>query len=118
MRIKVLYIEDEKYLGKIVTETLEKQGYEVVWETDGAQVIKHLNGSFAKLTIPAEASCFEALGASLYALKNETIAFNKTNLISESKSSFSFHKDLKSFVDKVDFKTIEKNIANKKNNTF
>lgn len=46
MKIRVLYIEDEKHLGKIVSETLEKQGYEVVWETDGAQVIRHLTGSF------------------------------------------------------------------------
>jgi DNA-binding response OmpR family regulator len=41
MKIKLLYIEDEKHLGKIVKETLESQDYEVVWETDGAQVMKH-----------------------------------------------------------------------------
>jgi DNA-binding response OmpR family regulator len=43
---RVLYIEDEKHLGRIVSETLEKQGYEVVWETDGAQVLKHLHGPY------------------------------------------------------------------------
>lgn len=47
MKIRVLYIEDEKHLGKIVTETLEKQGYEVSWECDGARVIKHLHGQKA-----------------------------------------------------------------------
>ena len=41
MSVKLLYIEDELYLGKIVKETLENQGYEVVWETDGAQVMRH-----------------------------------------------------------------------------
>ena len=41
MKIKILYIEDEKHLGKIVKETLESQDYEVVWETDGALVMKH-----------------------------------------------------------------------------
>ncbi|MCP4313960.1 MAG: response regulator transcription factor [Bacteroidetes bacterium] len=46
MKTKILYIEDEKYLGRIVSETLEKQGYEVIWETDGAKVIKHLHASF------------------------------------------------------------------------
>jgi DNA-binding response OmpR family regulator len=45
MKTKILYIEDEHYLGRIVKETLEKQGYELVWETDGAKVVKHL-GTF------------------------------------------------------------------------
>lgn len=42
MKAKVLYIEDEPHLGKIVKETLEKQEFDVVWEMDGAQVIKHI----------------------------------------------------------------------------
>lgn len=42
MKTKILYIEDEPYLGKIVKETLELQGYQVVWETDGSRVILHL----------------------------------------------------------------------------
>ena len=46
MKAKVFYIEDEKHLGKIVQETLMKQGYEVLWESDGAQVMIHLHGSF------------------------------------------------------------------------
>ncbi|MDB5229522.1 MAG: response regulator transcription factor [Chitinophagaceae bacterium] len=37
-RIKVLYAEDELFLGKIVKETLEGRGFEVEMETDGAQV--------------------------------------------------------------------------------
>jgi DNA-binding response OmpR family regulator len=41
MAVKLLYIEDEPHLGKIVKETLEKQGYHVVWESDGARVIGH-----------------------------------------------------------------------------
>ncbi|MCD4770244.1 MAG: response regulator transcription factor [Bacteroidales bacterium] len=39
MKTKILYIEDEQFLGKIVKETLETQGYEVCWETDGANVM-------------------------------------------------------------------------------
>ena len=39
MKRKVYYIEDEQFLGKIVYETLEQQGFEVRWETDGAKVI-------------------------------------------------------------------------------
>jgi DNA-binding response OmpR family regulator len=38
-KIKVLYVEDELFLGKIVRESLESRGYEVVMETDGAKVI-------------------------------------------------------------------------------
>jgi DNA-binding response OmpR family regulator len=39
MSIKVLYVEDEVFLGKIVKETLEGRGFEVVMETDGANVV-------------------------------------------------------------------------------
>ncbi len=40
MSIKVLYVEDELFLGKIVKETLETRGFEVVMESDGADVIR------------------------------------------------------------------------------
>ena len=38
-RIKVLYVEDEVFLGKIVKETLEGRGFEVLMETHGARVM-------------------------------------------------------------------------------
>ena len=38
-KIKVYYIEDEQALGKIVSDTLEKQGYEIKWKSDGAKVV-------------------------------------------------------------------------------
>lgn len=40
MSIKVLYVEDELFLGKIVKETLESRGFEVVMEIDGADVMR------------------------------------------------------------------------------
>ena len=40
MAIKVLYVEDELFLGKIVKETLESRGFEVVMESDGADVVR------------------------------------------------------------------------------
>jgi len=40
MSIKVLYAEDELFLGKIVKETLESRGFNVAMETDGAAVMK------------------------------------------------------------------------------
>ncbi|MFC2102595.1 response regulator transcription factor, partial [Bacteroidota bacterium] len=39
MKTKILYIEDEPYLGKIVKETLQNQGFDVEWRTDGATVL-------------------------------------------------------------------------------
>jgi len=36
MATKVLYVEDELFLGKIVKESLESRGYEVLMESDGA----------------------------------------------------------------------------------
>jgi DNA-binding response OmpR family regulator len=38
-RIKVLYVEDELFLGKIVKESLETRGFEVAMEDDGARVV-------------------------------------------------------------------------------
>src|SRR5258706_4436310 len=37
MSIKVFYVEDELFLGKIVKESLESRGYEVIMESDGAK---------------------------------------------------------------------------------
>lgn len=37
--VKVLYVEDELFLGKIVRESLESRGFEVIMEEDGAKVL-------------------------------------------------------------------------------
>lgn len=39
MGIKVLYIEDEIFLAKIVKESLESRGFEVLLESDGAKAV-------------------------------------------------------------------------------
>jgi DNA-binding response OmpR family regulator len=39
-KTKILYVEDELFLGKIVKESLESRGYEVVMESDGADVMQ------------------------------------------------------------------------------
>ena len=36
-KTKVLYVEDELFLGKIVKESLESRGFEVTMESDGAK---------------------------------------------------------------------------------
>lgn len=38
-KTKVLYVEDELFLGKIVRESLESRGFEVIMESDGAKVM-------------------------------------------------------------------------------
>lgn len=43
MKKKVLYVEDEPFLGKIVFETLQNQGFEVLLVTDGARVLPSFN---------------------------------------------------------------------------
>jgi DNA-binding response OmpR family regulator len=40
MKIKVLYIEDEPFLGRIVSETLQQQGFDLQLVSDGALVIE------------------------------------------------------------------------------
>jgi len=38
-KTRILYIEDEPSIGKIVSDMLKKQGYVVRWEEDGAKVV-------------------------------------------------------------------------------
>src|SRR5436190_12115936 len=45
MSIKVLYVEDELFLGKIVKETLEGRGFDVAMESDGNSVMKKFKES-------------------------------------------------------------------------
>ncbi len=51
MSINIFYIEDEPNLGKIVKETLEKQDFNILWETDGAKVMEHFSSFQADICI-------------------------------------------------------------------
>jgi DNA-binding response OmpR family regulator len=42
MKRKVLYIEDEEFLGRIVSDTLEKEGYDVTWLKEGTGMMNML----------------------------------------------------------------------------
>lgn len=44
-KTKILYAEDELFLGKIVRESLESRGFEVIMEGDGAKVLNLFNKS-------------------------------------------------------------------------
>ncbi len=39
-KVKILYVEDEQFLGKIVKESLESRGYDVTMESDGEKVME------------------------------------------------------------------------------
>lgn len=54
MKTKILYVEDEPSLGKIVKESLQRRGFEVVMESDGANVLslfKQVNPTVCVLDI-------------------------------------------------------------------
>jgi DNA-binding response OmpR family regulator len=42
MKRKVLYVEDEPFLGKIVKETLESQQFDVLWKTTGINILQEI----------------------------------------------------------------------------
>ncbi|MGZ5190774.1 MAG: response regulator transcription factor, partial [Flavisolibacter sp.] len=42
-KTKILYVEDEIFLAKIVGETLQSRGYDVVMEADGAKAMEVFN---------------------------------------------------------------------------
>lgn len=44
-KTKLLYVEDELFLGKIVRESLESRGFEVIMEGDGAKVLNVFKAS-------------------------------------------------------------------------
>lgn len=44
MKKRILYVEDEPFLARIVKETLELKNYEVLHKKDGVRVIESING--------------------------------------------------------------------------
>lgn len=43
MKTKILYVEDEPYLSRIVKDTLELTGYDVVHKKDGTRILEQIN---------------------------------------------------------------------------
>lgn len=50
-KTKIFYVEDEPSLGKIVSDTLAKQGYDVQWEKDGAKVLSYFENETPDICI-------------------------------------------------------------------
>jgi len=68
-------------------------------------MVKHLENYIDTLIIPDNAAVFEALGAALFALNNETQPVDTKRLYKEEQSAFTYHDDLKLHIDKVHFKS-------------
>lgn len=50
-KTKILYVEDETFLAKIVKESLESRGYEVLLEMDGAEAVQQFQNSSPDICI-------------------------------------------------------------------
>ena len=71
-------------------------------------MIEYLHQEIPGLIVPDEAPYFEALGAALWALENETTAYRgRSKLILEEVASFDNLPPLQHFADQVEFKTME-----------
>jgi predicted CoA-substrate-specific enzyme activase len=96
--------------GKII-ELLKKANARQVAVVGGVSqnraVMDHVREAFPKTCIPKEACYFEALGALLWAEKNNLL-IEKKDLIKTGYSSFAFLPDLKTGLEKVSFKSIPK----------
>jgi len=75
-------------------------------------IIRFLKEQINDIIIPPESAYIEALGAAIFASKNNLPKINKKNIFRSEHSAFSFHEDLKKFVHKVTFKDFERGTAN------
>jgi len=81
--------------------------------TKNSAVMNFLKQKGCNIDITENSTFFEALGAAIYSLRNNTIPLNIAELFTQNKSSFTFHNPLENFKDKVTFKQFERGIAQK-----
>jgi predicted CoA-substrate-specific enzyme activase len=72
--------------------------------TRNKKILKTLHEHFNELIVPDQSAYFEALGAALYSTKNQVSEIDINSLFRKEHVSFTFHKDLKEFVNFVEFK--------------
>lgn len=75
-------------------------------------VMDYMRKELSEMIIPRESTYFEALGAAIYGLKNNTEPVIGGNILTEKESSFVFHEPLSAFSNKVHFKQFQKGSAN------
>jgi len=101
-----------KMMADKILELLKKVKRQNIMITGGSalnrMMIEYLHGEISGLIIPAEAPYFEALGAALWALENQTAQIPVTSkLFRVEAASFDTLPPLKDFESLVEFKTIE-----------
>ncbi|MCK5708401.1 MAG: activase [Candidatus Aureabacteria bacterium] len=106
-----------KMMSKKVQELLSKRVISNILVIGGVSqntsVINFLRESYKNVTVPMEATYFEALGASLIALRKRDSKNTLTyeNIFKHESTSFSFHPPLKNYIKDVSFKSIERSKA-------
>ena len=68
------------------------------------KIVSALKEHFQELMVPELSSCFEALGAAIYSVKNAVKPLDIHTLFKKEHVSFTFHRDLKEFIHLVEFK--------------
>lgn len=68
------------------------------------KIVSALKEHFRELKVPELSCCFEALGAALYSTKHTVESLDKHTLFKKEHVSFTFHKDLKEYINLVEFK--------------
>ena len=101
-----------KMMASKILELLKKVDRRNIMITGGSarnrMMIEYLHAELPGLIVPDEAPYFEALGAALWGLQNETVRFPGTSkLFSTEAASFDRLPPLQDFKDMVEFKTIE-----------
>lgn len=103
-------------MAEKVEELLKKKHQQKVLIVGGVtkntRVMNFLKKSFPDIVIPEYASCFEALGAAVFAHKNNVPSLKDfENIFVARQSSFPFLHPLSEFKDKVTFKEMKKEVA-------
>ncbi len=101
-----------KMMANKILELLKKVDRKNIMVAGGTAqnqvMIEYLRQEIPGLIVPPEAPYFEALGAALWALENETTPYpGRSNLILTEVATFNNLLPLQNFADQVEFKTIE-----------
>ncbi len=101
-----------KMMANKILELLKKVERKNIMVTGGTAqnrvMIEYLRQEIPGLIVPPEAPYFEALGAALWALKNETAPYpGHSNLLLTEVATFNNLPPLEHYADQVEFKTIQ-----------
>jgi predicted CoA-substrate-specific enzyme activase len=104
-----------KMMANKILELLKKVDRHNIMVTGGTarnrMMVEYLQQEIPNLIVPAEAPYFEALGAALWALENETTPYpGRSGLLLTEVSTFDNLPPLQNFTDQVEFKTLESGV--------